>query len=614
MTGQNLPLHTATARLRLLATTDLHAHLIGYDYYTDRPSAHLGLSRIATLIQDARDTAKETDSAVLLLDNGDGFQGAAIGENVLHGEPLPHPLVTCFNTLNYDALGMGNHDFNYGLPTLERLLRDANCPAICTNMSAIETGLELPFQASTIVEKQLPNHPNSPPLRIGILSVLPPQTVIWDAYFLEGRVVVQDMVHAARDTAQALREQGCDLVVALAHTGLSDTDHMLNMENALYPLTEIGEIDAFVAGHTHLQLPDPDTPMPKPVVMPGAFGSHLGVIDFELRQQDGRWKVDRATPHLKPVILPETNISVPENEALRAAIDDAHQECRRRLNQPVGRVAQPLHSYFTFFAKDRSLAMSACAQAAAVRAYVKGTAASELPLLSAVAPGKFGARAGPSFYTDVPAGDVSLRHVIDLQIFPNRLRAVEVVGSELAEWLEMSAGMFSQIHPGSSDQELVDPNRAGHNYDVIYGVEYEIDLSQPARFNISGTLVNPAANRIRNLRWNGMRVDPNQRFLVGVNSYRASGGGHFNMVRYAPQLNLPSVRLRDVIRDYIAGDLPLDPLEQAPHPWRFSPMENTKARAFTGPAAKPHLSELDLTKMRPLPLDENGFLPLEIDL
>lgn len=612
MTGQTAPPHAATTRLRLLATTDLHAHLIGYDYYTDRPSKHLGLSRVATLINQARQEAEQMGAAVLLLDNGDGFQGAVIGEDILHGDPQTHPLIKSFNELRYDALGLGNHDFNYGLPTLERLLRDATCPAVCSNMSAIEPGLELPFHPAVIIEKTLPQDPEAAPLRIGVLSVLPPQTVIWDAYFLEGRVVIQDMVHAARDAAAQLRAQGCDIVVALAHTGLGETDHMLNMENALFPLTQIPTIDAFVAGHTHLLLPDADTPLERPVVMPGAFGSHLGVIDLELRKTDTAWQVSTANPSLRPVA--DKHSAVPEDGALRRIIEQDHERCRARLDQPVGHVTQPLHSYFTFFSEDRSLAISACAQAAAIRSYVEGTPAAELPLLSAAAPGKFGARAGPSFYTDVPAGDVSLRHVTDLQIFPNRLRAVEVNGSELIEWLEMSAGLFNQISPGSQNTELVDKNRAGHNYDVIYGVEYEIDLSQPARFNATGTLVNPAANRIVNLRWNGLRVDPNQRFLVGVNSYRASGGGHFNMVRYAPQLNLPPVRLRDVIRDYIAGDLDKDPLEDAPSPWHFCKMANTTVQALTGPAAQIHLSELDATRVTAQPIDSDGFLPLEIKL
>lgn len=613
MTGPFTAPNSPVARLRLMATTDLHAHLIAYDYYADKTDTPLGLTRVATLIQQARTEAQAEGIATLLMDNGDGFQGAPLGESILHGQSQRHPLMTAFTELQYDAIGLGNHDFNYGLPALGRLLKDAPCPALCSNMSAIEPGLELPFKASAIIEKKMPDVADAPPLRVGVLSVLPPQTVIWDAYFLEGRVVVQDMVHAARDTARALRERGCDLVIALAHTGLGDQDAVLNMENALYPLSALEEIDALVAGHTHLALPDAQHQFANPVVMPGAFGSHLGLIDMSLRWDGARWSLQDTHSSLRAV-APSDAPLVAEDQELRAALLDDHVEACARLNQPVGQITSPLHSFFTFFSHDRSLALSAYAQAAAVRAYVQGTPAENLPLLSAAAPGKFGARAGPSFYTDVPAGPVTMRHVTDLQIFPNRLRAVEVSGTELLDWLEMSAGIFNRVAPGSQDQPLVNDQRAGHNYDVMFGVEYEIDLTQPARFNSTGTLVNPTAKRIRNLRWDGAPVRPEQRFLVAVNSYRASGGGHFNMVRYAPQLSLPPVRLRDVIRDYIAGHLRHDPLEDAPTPWQFSPIENAEVIALTGPAAAAHLDELPSERLSLLPVDTNGFLGLRLQL
>lgn len=596
-----------------MATTDLHAHLVAHDYYSDSSGIPLGLTRVATLVKTARAKAQEEGNATLLVDNGDGFQGAPLGENILHGQEARHPLMTAFSIMGYDAMGLGNHDFNYGLPTLARLLKDAPCPAICSNMSAIEPGLELPFVSSTIVDKTIPAVPDAPPLRIGILSVLPPQTVIWDAYFLEGRVVVQDMVNAAKDAARALRDQGCDVVVALAHTGLGDQDAVLNMENALYPLMALPDIDAYVAGHTHLALPDPQTPTTSPVVMPGAFGSHLGVIDIALHWDGTGWQVQNTKATLQSV-APSDSAMVAEDAQLKAALHDDHIEACGRLNQPVGRVDAPLHSFFTFFSHDRSLALTASAQAAAVRAYVAGTPAADLPLLSAAAPSKFGARAGPSFYTDVPAGPVTMRHVTDLQIFPNQLRAVEITGIELLDWLEMSAGIFNRITPGSQDAALVDEARAGHNYDVIFGIEYDIDVTQPARFNAVGTLVNPTAKRIRNLRWNGDLIRPDQRFLVALSSYRASGGGHFNMVRYAPQLSLPQVRLRDVVRDYISGQLMRDPLEEAPSPWRFAPIGDTQVLLRTGPAASAHIAELPADRLSLLPVDTNGFLGLRLQL
>ena len=108
-----------------------------------------------------------------------------------------------------------------------------------------------------------------------------------------------------------------------------------------------------------------------------------------------------------------------------------------------------------------------------------GTAYQALPILSAVAPFKAGGRGGPDNYTDIPAGALRARHANDLYIHPNSLVAVQVSGNEVAAWLERSASMFHQILPGAQDVPLIDDQFPSFNFDVIHGLSYRIDLSQP---------------------------------------------------------------------------------------------------------------------------------------
>jgi len=178
----------------------------------------------------------------------------------------------------------------------------------------------------------------------------------------------------------------------------------------------------------------------------------------------------------------------------------------------------------------------------------------------------------------------------------------------------MSAGMFNQVTPESRDTELINLERAGHNFDVIFGLEYEIDVSQPPRFSSSGLVINPDSHRIRNLRWNGAPVTGTQQFSVATNSYRASGGGNFKMVQEAEKLNLPRIKIRDAICDYVSGRLPKDALAQADYPWRLSRLPETRVDVYTGPVARNYLAELPEGLVEDRGVTPNGFLKLRLSL
>ncbi|MFW8635397.1 5'-nucleotidase C-terminal domain-containing protein [Cribrihabitans pelagius] len=607
--------------LRVLATTDLHCHLLSWDYYAERPDPVTGLSRVASLVAEARAEAQARGGACLLADNGDALHGAPLGDTApVRGRP--HPLARAFDVMGYDVIGLGNHDFDAGLEPLAAALGAMRCPAVCSNLTAADPAERLPFVPATVLEKTLPGHPGLPPVRIGVLSVLPPQTLAWAAEVLQGRLAAEGILAAAQAAAARLRRDGCDLVLALAHTGAGSPGGEDAAENALGPLTQIAAIDAIVAGHTHLTLPDParphDKPYNKPVVMPGAHGSHLGLIDLQLRHADGRWQLTGAEAALRPVARHgaggQAEPLAPESPELVAALSEDHARTRAQMAQPAGASPVAIHSYFTFFAPDRSLQLAASAQAAALRPLLRGTAAAGLPLLSAAAPGKFGGRSGPQSYTDIAAGGLSMRNIADLQVFPNELRVVLVSGAQLLDWLEMSAGLFNTLTPGSRGAPLVDPERAGHNFDVIFGVDYSIDVSQPPRFSAGGLRINPQARRICAPRWNGAPLQPGQQFAVAVNSYRMNGGGNFAVLREAAQLPLPPLRIRDAIQSYIAGRLPGGPLAGAPYPWRLAALPGTEAAAFTGPGAEKYLDELPPGLAVPRGYTGRGFLELALNL
>ncbi|APG45929.1 5'-nucleotidase C-terminal domain-containing protein [Phaeobacter porticola] len=623
MTGADQTTDSKVRSLRILATTDLHANLLSHDYYSDQPDPALGLSRVATLIVQARKEAAAAGAATLLIDNGDSLYGTPIAERPMQlGDTQPAPVPRAFSMMGYDAIGLGNHDFDFGLDQLQQTLMQISCPVLCSNMRSIDPQVSLPFCKTTVLTRELPDSGDAPPLRIGLLSVLPVQTLKWAAHLLKGKVAIEDMVQTAVQQTATLRAEGCDIVIALAHTGIGPQKAAYGIENALHPLADLGVFDALIGGHTHLTLPDSRHPVSAPVVMPGAYGSHLGVIDLRVARSDTGWSVTGATSTLRPIARRRNiggsygglNSLAEEHPAIVEALAADHAETRVRMAQPVGSTSRPLHSYFTFLGHDQALALVATSQAAAVRPALQNTVAGNLPLLSAAAPGKFGARSGPSNYTDVPMGQMHMRHIVDIQPFPNELRAVVLNGAQLREWLEMSAGLFNQIAPGTSGGHLLDEDRAGHNFDVIFGLQYDIDISTPARFGSDGELAHPDSHRVRNLRWKGGPVRDSQHFAMAVNSYRIGGGGNFTMAQAATRLPIPPMRVRDTICDYISGRLPRDPLEQSPSPWQLFNHPFTEAEIFTGPGARAYLSELDPARYSLHGTTQDGFLQIGFKL
>ncbi len=611
----------AELRLRILATSDLHAHLMPWDYMADAPAA-VGLAQIAPMIRDLRSTATNT----LLVDNGDFLQGSPLGDWQARNGGAPHAMVAAMNALCYDAATLGNHEFSHGLPFLEASLAGAAFPLVSANLAR---GDGTPLVPSHIVlDREMTDTQGSRHrLRIAVTGFAPPQTTRWEALKLQGALQSTDILAAAAPVLSRIAAEAPDLTIALAHSGIGSVSAQPDMENAAIPLAQIDGIDVLVTGHTHLVFPDPrhfdalptdptrtgpDTSADakvgtlhgKPAVMPGFYGSHLGVIDIVLRQGATGWRI--VSHRVQALPAPAAPAADPEIARLAAP---AHMATLAELRLPLGHTRRPLHSHFALIAPSAPLRLVAEAQLAHWRNSLPADL-SHLPLLAAVAPFRTGGRGGPQNYTDIPAGPVLSRHVADLYAHPNMPVLLSLSTAEVTDWLERAAIVFHQIKPSARDCPLLRSDIPGFDFDVIQGLSFQIDLSQPPRFDTKGTLLDAAAHRIAALALGGKPLPPNGRVLLATNSYRAGSAIFPGTAR--PPVARSDTPISNLLARHIAAQGSLD-IAAGPD-WGFRSMPGTTVTFDTGPDAEALADDIAPLRPEPMGLTDAGFLRFRLSL
>jgi 2',3'-cyclic-nucleotide 2'-phosphodiesterase / 3'-nucleotidase len=613
-------------RLRLIATSDLHACLLPYDYRGDRALSGRSLTEIASLIEGARSEAQNC----VLLDNGDFLQGSPLADYVASAPKRRrmHPVIQAFNTLGYDAITLGNHEFDYGLEFLTSSLAGARFPVVSANVTtrlgkspARDRTLVPPYAIlrRTVVDQDGRSHR----IRIGVIGFAPPQIDVWDRDNLAGKIRMRDIIASAKAWLPRLRAQGADVIVALAHSGIGPVKAFDGMEDAATALAALPEIDAVIAGHSHLTFPgpgiaptediDPDRGFlaGKPAVMPGHSGSHLGVIDLTLTRRDfggRRWIVTSAD-----VQLGSTAAKTPQlARSLRQAITPDHRATIAWSRRIVGHTEGQLSTYFATSAPNAAMQLIAQAKADYARRALAGSRWADLPVLSSAAPFRSGGRGGPDNFTDIAQGALCVRHLSDLYAYPNKLVVLRLNGAGIADWLEQSAALFQTVVPGALDAPLHDTEVPSFTFDLIPELAFAIDVSQPARFNAEGRMINPHARRIVGLSLNGRPMDRDQDVLLVTNNHRVNRGLANGSIDPSAVVLAEGMLARSALAEYFGRKPAMDPVPN--RNWRFLPMPGTSVRIATGPKAETHLQDIAQYRPERIGTDAEGFLHLRLHL
>jgi 2',3'-cyclic-nucleotide 2'-phosphodiesterase/3'-nucleotidase len=517
------------AQVTILQTTDLHGHIYPIDYYTNKPDMN-GLAKAATLIKQAR---KENPN-LLLLDSGDTIQGTPLAyyHNKKNNAP-PDPMMLVMSHLKYDAMAVGNHEYNFGLKVLEKARREARFPWLSAN--TYRKGTE-----QTAYDPYLVKEVNG--VRVGILGLTTPGIPNWENPENFAGLEFREPVTEAKKWVKVLREkERVDLVVISMHmgieedlrTGVVNPGQVLN-ENAAVAIAErVSGVDCILMGHTHREVP---AVFINGVLLAQAdkYADRVARVDFYLdKAKGGRWKIAARSGR---TMMVDEKVK-PDEEVLKLG-EPYDRETQSWLGRVIG---------------------ESSAELTATDARFRDTAILDLIQRVQMEAGKADVSMAASFNSEarLPKGPVTVRDIAGLYIYENTLVVIEVTGQQLKDALEHSAKYFRPFEPNKSVAELVDEKIPGYNFDIAEGVTYDLDISKPF------------GQRIQNLKFRNQPLILLQKLRLAINNYRVNGGGGYTMFKNAPIVYRSSTEIRELIIDWVERNkqIPAEPTNN----WRILP-------------------------------------------
>lgn len=507
------------------ATADVHGYVRGWDYYRNVPDSTRGLSRAATIIDSLRRVSPLTP---VVVDAGDFLEGSPLAYVAARVDTtMPHPIIAAMNVVQYDAVAVGNHEFDYGLQTLERANRQADFPFLAANVYTPDGHQR--FRGWAVSTRR--------GIKIAIVGATTPGAMVWDHDQLAGHLVIRDVIPDIRTAVREARDAGSSVVIVALHSGLDEPSSYdtastnVPSENVAARLAhEVPGIDLIVYGHSHKEMAD--TVINNVLLMqPDNWATSVAIAHLRLEKRLGRWEV---VAHRSSLVR---TIHHRENPEVSAVTQEGQTVALRYTRSTIGTTPMSWHADSARVADTPLIDFILDAEQRASGAQLASTAAYSLD-------------------ASLPAGPITVARIAALYPYDNTLRAIKISGSELRAYLEQSARYFRTNPNGSVG---VDPAIPGFNYDIVSGVDYTIDLSRPA------------GDRITTLTYQGRPVAPTDSFTLALNSYRQSGGGGFSMLHGAPVVYDRQLDIRQLLTDEVRRKGTLVPSDYEHHNWRIVP-------------------------------------------
>ncbi|HEY2026809.1 MAG TPA: 5'-nucleotidase C-terminal domain-containing protein, partial [Gemmatimonadaceae bacterium] len=512
--------------LVVVGTTDVHGRVRGWNYESNRADAVRGLARAATIVDSVRRTAP---GRMVLVDGGDLLQGNSLTYVAARIAPVdaPHPVIAAMNAMHYDAAVIGNHEFNYGVPFLERTIKQARFPFLAANVTRPDG--TAPFLSWTLIERE--------GVRVAIVGATTPGSMVWDRDNLAGRLVMHDIIPDLRAAVADVRAAGANVVLVVLHSGLDEpssydtvTTRVPSENVAARAAREVPGIDLLLYGHSHKEMRDTliDGVL---LVQPKNWATSVSVAHLALSRERGSWQVTSKQASLVQVA------GHPESPAVLEATEAAHRATVAWVNTPIGRTPVAWRADSARVADTPIIDF--------INEVQRRTAGTDLASTAAF-----------SLDAALDTGSITAARLQALYPYDNTLRAVRISGRQLRDYLEHSARYYVTAPDG---RITVDPSVPGYNFDIVSGVDYTLDLSRPL------------GQRVSRLDFRGRPVAPADSFTMAMNNYRQTGGGGFAMLAGAPVVYDKQQEIRQLLVDEVRRRGTIAPSDYFHVNWRLEP-------------------------------------------
>ena len=484
--------------LQILASSDTHGKFDPWDYAANKADASGSVAQQATAIKQLRTLN------TLVIDAGDNIQG---NSSQLFLNDDVHPMIAAQNAIGYDIWVPGNHEYNYGMDTIKKVIGEQKAKVLTGNVYSPE-GTPL-ADGYTIVRKM--------DVKIGIIGMVTPNITRWDAVNLTGWNVTNP-VDECRKIIDQIKDK-VDVLIGVMHM---DTENEYGVYGS--GVTDLAnacpEFNVIIAAHGHKEIPGQEINGVL-VVENKSAGATLSEIHLKLqRQTNGSWQVKGRSSESIQVKDYEAD---PKLVALLAPYDE---RAKADAVVPIGTLQGGN------MAPDNEIENipSPMIQDTALLDFIN-----EVQMYYTGA--QVSATAMTSMTGQMKEGTIRKCDLTSIYTYENTLYKLQMNGAQLRDYMEWSAAFFKTWQPGDVTIAF-DPSTRYYLYDAFAGVNYDIDLSQQP------------GNRIRNLTWpDGRPVQDSDSFVIAVNNYRATTQLLIAADIFAPGEALPQLLEMDVRGD-----------------------------------------------------------------
>ena len=509
--------------LVILGTSDMHGNVWGFSYEDSKESTNNGMSRLYTFIENER----VNHPGLILLDAGDDIQGTIMTDDLANKNPDElHPVIAAMNFMGYDAMTLGNHEFNWGITSMKKILSKADFPVLAANVKNAK-GKYVTGAGTTII--------NRDGVKVAVIGVVTPDVPIWDG----GKEGIEDYIfesaaYAVKDEIAKL-DKDVDIIIVSAHMGTyAEFDEDNGSDSGLKILEVNPEVDVLQLAHNHSIVKESYNDVP--VVATRNGGRDIAKVVLTLDDDNNIISSTYDVIDMKDTAPSEEIRSIP-------VVKELHEKAVNYVSGvgEDGEKGPALGVTTAKFQPENEIK-------GLPEGKLRDTAVMDLINMIQLEESGADVSAAALFKdtSDLPEGDINYGNIFDIYKFDNTLYRVAMTGKELKGYMEWAAACYNQWTEGDINISF-DPDRPGYLYDMFAGVDYEIDLSEPV------------GSRIKNVMFKGEPLKDDQIVKVAVNNYRYSSAIKGQGLAAGKKEWESSSSIRDMIVAYFAANSPVTP-------------------------------------------------------